>query len=98
MLTTKQRAMLRALANTLEPTMQIGKDGVNENSLIQVEQMLFAKELIKIKVLNNQDQDVRDIANNLAEKTNSEVVQVIGRMIVLYKRTDKKGVKNIMLD
>ena len=97
MLTTKQRAFLRSLANCLEPTMQIGKDGINENSIIQVEQMLFAKELIKIKVLNNQDEDTRVLANVLAEKTNSEVVQVIGRTVVLYKRTNKKGVKNIEL-
>ena len=98
MLTTKQRAMLRGLANCLEPTMQIGKEGITENSITQVEQMLYAKELVKIKVLQNQDEDIRVIANIFAEKTNSEVVQVIGRTMVLYKKTNKKGVKNIMLD
>lgn len=97
MITSKQRAFLRALAHPLDHSMQIGKDGINENSIIQVEQMLFAKELIKIKVLNNQDESVRTIADELAVKTNAEVVQVIGRTIVLYKHSNKKGIKNIEL-
>lgn len=97
MITSKQRAFLRALAHPLDHSMQIGKDGINENSIIQVEQMLFAKELIKIKVLNNQDESVRTIADELAVKTNAEVVQVIGRTIVLYKYSNKKGIKNIEL-
>lgn len=96
-MTTKQRAWLRALAHTIEPTMQIGKEGVSENSLVQIEQMLEARELIKIKVLSNCDDDLKLLANSLANSTKSHVVQVIGRIITLYKEPKNKKNKNIVL-
>lgn len=96
-MTTKQRAWLRALANTIEPSMQIGKEGVSENSIVQVSQMLDARELIKIKVLQNCDYDLKEMANLLAEKTGGMVVQTVGRIITLYKVSSKKKNRNIIL-
>ena len=96
-MTTKQRAWLRALANTIEPTMQIGKEGISHNSIVQVSQMLEARELVKIKVLNNCDDDLKMLANTIANETQSHLVQVVGRVITLYKQPKNKKNRNIIL-
>lgn len=98
MITTKQRATLRALANVLDPIMQIGKDGLSENSFDQIHNMLESKELIKIKVLKNCENEPKDLANEIQAKTNCEVIQCIGSKIVVYRRSNKKGVKHIELN
>ena len=98
MITTKQRATLRALANTLDPVMQIGKEGLSENSLIQIKNLFEARELFKINVLKNCDYTPRELATEIQEKTNCEIVQCIGLKIVLYKASTKKGFKHIELN
>ena len=93
MITTKQRAELRGLANNLEDLFQIGKSGVSDTVVAQVEEALIARELIKIKVLlETSPVTPREAAIELAEKTNSDIVQVIGGKIVLFRRNPKKPV------
>ena len=90
-LTSKQRAQLRGLANGMETILQIGKDGLGENLIKQVNDALEARELIKGRVLdNNLDYDARRAAEELAKATRSEVVQVIGTKFVLYRESHSK--------
>ena len=90
-LTSKQRAQLRALANSLDTILQIGKDGIGENLVKQADDALEARELIKGRVLdNNIDYDARAAAEELAKATRSEVVQVIGTKFVLYRESHSK--------
>lgn len=97
MITTKQRAFLRGLGNALEPVMQIGKEGITDNVLNGVYLLLEARELVKVKVLKNCDMDAKEIANLLAQKLEAEVVQVIGSIIILYKKSTRKDFKHIQL-
>lgn len=97
MISTKQRAFLRGLGNALEPVLQIGKEGATENVLKSVNLLLEARELVKIKVLKNSDDDVKKMANFVAVKTNAEVVQVIGNIFILYKKSTRKDFKHIQL-
>ena len=90
MITSKQRAYLRGLAQKLEPIFQIGKNGINENQLEQISNALEARELIKINLLNSTPNDKHSIANEIASKTNSDVVQIIGNKITLYRRSFEK--------
>ena len=90
-LTSKQRAYLRGLANTLEPIVIIGKDGIGENLVKQANDALEARELIKGRVLDNSiEYDARLAAEELAKATRSEVVQVIGTKFVLYRESHSK--------
>ena len=90
-LTSKQRAQLRGLANSLETILQIGKDGIGENLIKQADDALEARELIKGRVLeNNLDYDARTAAAELAKATRSEVVQVIGTKFVLFRESHSK--------
>ncbi len=97
MITTKQRAFLRGLGNALEPLMQIGKEGLTENILTGARQLLEARELVKFKVLNNCDSDAKTLANEIAKLINADVVQCIGNVFILYKKSTKKGFKHIEL-
>ncbi len=97
MITTKQRAYLRGLGNALDPVMQIGKDGISENVLNGVNLLLEARELVKIKMLKNCDYEIKDLANEIAQKTSAEVVQVIGNIFILYKKSTRKDFKHIQL-
>lgn len=90
MLTSKQRAYLRSLANEMNSIFQIGKDGLNDNLINQVNDALEARELIKLSVLVNCEEDTRDLCNKIADKVKAEPVQVIGRKFVLYKKSLKK--------
>ena len=97
MITTKQRAFLRGLGNALEPVMQIGKECATENVLTGAEQLLQARELVKFKVINNCDSDAKTLANEIAPMLNADVVQCIGNIFILYKKSTKKGFKHIQL-
>ena len=85
MLTSKQRAFLRSKATAFEPILQVGKGGVSENMLILVEKALDARELIKVHVLENCEYTAREAADGIAEAVGADVVQVIGRKIVLFR-------------
>lgn len=89
-MTSKQRAYLKSLAMKMDPIMQIGKATVTPELTNSVEQALEARELIKINVLKNCVADPGDIAVLLAERTRAEVVQVIGKKIVLYRESKTK--------
>jgi RNA-binding protein len=89
MLTSKQRAQLRALANPIDTIMQVGKGGVTENLITTVSDALEARELIKLRVLENSDYTPREAADTLAEATGADVVAVIGTRFVLYRESEK---------
>ena len=89
MLTSKQRAYLRGLANDYDSLFQVGKSGVTETVLKQVEDALRARELIKINSLENTPLSPKEVAQEVSEKVKCDVVQVVGRKIILYKRNDK---------
>ncbi|MFQ6866258.1 ribosome assembly RNA-binding protein YhbY [Blautia sp.] len=95
-MTSKQRAYLKSLAMKMDPVLQLGKGSVTPENTASVEEALAARELIKISVLQNCLDDPRQMAEVLAERTHSQVVQVIGRKIVLY-REGKKDKKKIIL-
>jgi RNA-binding protein len=85
MLTSKQRAYLRGLGNTLEPIFLIGKGGVSDSMIKEIDAALEARELIKLKVLNNSLEDPREASRQIAEAIGADVVQVIGGKFILYK-------------
>lgn len=89
MLTSKQRSYLRGLANTIEPIFQVGKGGIGDNLIKQFNDALEARELVKATVLRNAETGAREICEEIAERTGSEVVQVIGNRFVLYKESEK---------
>lgn len=84
---SKQRAYLRSLSSTLQPIYQIGKSSITPELTKGLDEALEARELIKIHVLKNCFDDPKELANTLAERTNSQVVHVIGKMIVLYRQS-----------
>lgn len=95
MLNSRQRAQLRAMANEMETILQIGKMGINENTVKQVNDALEARELIKLRILETCPTTVRETADTLATETQSDVVQVIGSRFILYK--ESKNNKTIKL-
>ena len=95
-MTSKQRAYLKGLAMKMDTVVQLGKGGVTPENTAAVDEALTARELIKISVLQNCLYDIREMAEVLAERTRSQVVQVIGRKIVLY-REGKNEKKKIIL-
>ena len=92
MLTSKDRAALRKIANSLDTILQVGKGGIGEQVIKQADDALEAREIIKGKVLENAPAFAREVAEELAAATNSDVVQVIGTKFVLY-RNNKKNPK-----
>lgn len=86
-MTSKERAYLKGLAMNIDPIFQIGKSSVTPENIEAIREAVDARELIKIHVLKNCLNDPRDLAELLAERTRSQVVQVIGRKIVLYKES-----------
>lgn len=95
MFTSKQRSVLRSLAQTIEPIGQVGKGGVSENMITAFSQALDSRELIKITLLNNNLDDIKSVSIELAEKLGAEVVCTIGHKIVLYRYSNKKGVVHV---
>ena len=96
-MTSKQRSYLKGLAMTMDPIFQIGKSSVTPELTAAIAETLEARELIKITVLKNCLDDGRSIAEVLAERTRSEVVQVIGKKIVLYKPAKDEAKRKIVL-
>ena len=92
MLTSKQRAYLRGIAQSYETILQIGKGGISDNLIMQVNDALKKRELIKLCVLDNSALTAREAADAIAEATKSDVVQVIGRRFVLFKRNPQEPV------
>ena len=90
MITSKQRAYLRGLANKMEPIFQIGKGGINENLIKQLDDALEARELIKLHILETAFMDSRETLSELAEILGAEPVQAIGSKIVLYRESVNK--------
>ena len=89
MLTSKQRAYLRAMANSIETILMVGKGGISDDIVKQANDALKARELIKGKVLETAPHSPRDTAEEIAEKTKSDVIQVIGTKFILYRKISK---------
>lgn len=90
MLTSKQRAYLRGLANRLDPVFQLGKGGITDEYCVQIDHVLESRELIKIHVLENSAYTAKEAAQIIAEATESDVVSVIGSKVVLYRHSEMK--------
>jgi RNA-binding protein len=90
-MTSKQRAYLRSLANTLEPIFQIGKSGISENLIQQLSDALDARELIKIHVLETAPDTAKNLGIEISNLTNSTLVQTIGNKITLFKQKEKNS-------
>ena len=93
MLTSKQRAQLRAMANSYDTILQIGKGGITDQVIAQADTALEARELIKAQVLETAGLETREAANELAGRVNADVVQVIGRRFVMYREGKEKEEK-----
>ena len=89
MITTKQRAVLRAMANQLEPIFQIGKNEIGPEMITEIYNALEARELIKITVLKNSGLTAREACEEIVSKTGSEPVQCIGNRLVIYNQSRK---------
>ena len=87
MLTSKQRAGLRKMGAMLDTIFQVGKGGINDNMCEQISNALEARELIKLRVLDNCDLNAKEAAQIISEETDSDVVQVIGTRFVLYRES-----------
>ena len=98
MLTSKQRAQLRKLANTLSVTLQVGKEGVTEGVVAQLEVLLESHELVKGKVLENAMVTPKTVAEALCEETGADGVQVIGSKFVLYRQASDPDKRKIVLE
>lgn len=90
MITSKQRAKLRGLANTMDTILQVGKGGVIDATVRQVDDALTARELIKLRVLETSPVTAREAARDIAGRLNADIVQVIGTRFVLFRRNHKK--------
>ncbi|MBU5483553.1 ribosome assembly RNA-binding protein YhbY [Clostridium sp. MSJ-11] len=90
MITGKQRSYLRSLANTMDPIFQVGKGGIEENFIKQVDSALEAREIIKISVLNNSGLTAREASDMICEELSCEGVQAIGNKLVIYRKSSKK--------
>ncbi|AGB41880.1 putative RNA-binding protein, YhbY family [Halobacteroides halobius DSM 5150] len=91
----KQRAYLRGQANQMDPLFQIGKNGITDNVIEQVDETLEARELIKLRALENSLYTAKEAAYELAESCDAEVIQTIGNVFVLYRRNDEDPKYNL---
>ena len=94
-MTSKQRSHLKSIAANLQPVGQYGKGGLSENMIRSFSEALEARELIKINVLTNAEEDARSLAAELAVTLRAECVAVIGRKVILYRRSSRKDFKHI---
>lgn len=93
---SKTRAKLRAEASKLEPVAIVGKGGLSDNIIAAINDALEARELVKLTVLKNSEDSAKELSEELAEKTRSEVMTVIGSKIVLYRKSHKDGIKHVL--
>ncbi len=89
MLTPKNRATLKSLANGINPTVILGKGELKDTTIEAINAGLEAHELIKVRILNTQGEEAKELANEIVKATNSELVAIIGRVIILFKRNPK---------
>ncbi|WP_416149288.1 ribosome assembly RNA-binding protein YhbY [Salipaludibacillus sp. HK11] len=89
MISGKQKRFLRSKAHHLKPIFQVGKAGVNENLIKQVDEALEARELIKVSILQNCEEDKEEVAQNIGKGTRADVVQIIGSTIIFYKESQE---------
>lgn len=92
---SKQRANLRSLASSLETTTIIGKDGITETVLNQIDAQLFAREIVKVSVLEGAELSAKESLAYVSDKLGAEQVCSIGRKFVVYRKSNKKGIKHI---
>ena len=90
MLKGKQKSYLRSMAMTMDPIFQIGKDGIGEQMIAELVSALEARELIKVKILKNSLEEKREAGTLLSSSLKAELVQIIGRCIILYRKSTKK--------
>ncbi|RAV01681.1 ribosome assembly RNA-binding protein YhbY [Paenibacillus sp. YN15] len=94
MLTGKQKRYLRSEAHHLDPIFQVGKGGVNDHMLKSIAEALEVRELLKVSILTNNTDDKHEVAEELARGTGAELVQLIGKTVILYKEsTDNKRIE-----
>lgn len=98
MLNSKQRAKLRGIANTMETILIVGKGGIDENVIKQADEALEKREMFKGKVLETCELGAREAAEELASKTRSESVQIIGQKFVLYRKNPNPKKRVIEID
>lgn len=98
MLTSKQRSRLKAEAAKTEALYQLGVNGISDNYIVQINNALDAKEIVKIHILDNNLDDKNNTAGELAERTDSEIVQIIGSKLVLYKKSRHEEKRKLSLE
>ncbi|MGM0508189.1 MAG: YhbY family RNA-binding protein [Fusobacteriota bacterium] len=89
-ITSKRRAELKKIGNKFKAIVRVGKDGVSENLIESINGAIKNRELIKVKILDNLDEDKRDVANKIAEGTGSKVIEIRGSVILIFKENPKK--------
>ena len=94
-MTSKQRAYLRGLANKIDAIFQVGKNGISDNLIMQVNDALEARELIKLNVLATSPEDISEVAEEIASSTNSELIQTMGNKITLFRARKKNSKINL---
>ena len=94
-MTSKQRAYLRGLANKIDAIFQVGKNGISDNLIMQVNDALEARELIKLNVLATSPEDISEVANTISSSTNSEIIQTMGNKITLFRARKKNSKINL---
>lgn len=95
-ITSKQRAALKSMAATMSPIAQIGKGGITDNLLKTLSDALEARELIKVNILPNSDEDARNLAENVADLLDAIPVAVIGRKAIFYRRSEREHFAHIV--
>ncbi|MDE7454906.1 MAG: YhbY family RNA-binding protein [Clostridia bacterium] len=95
MITTKQRSVLRSMANTLRPLVTIGKEELTENVIKEIETALYHHELVKVAALQSCETPAKAMCQEVCEILNAEAVQCVGNRFVVYKRSDKENIEHI---
>ena len=96
MITTKERAKLKGFAQNLKPVLNIGKDNLNENIIKEIERYLNKHELMKIKILQNSEENAKDVMDFICARIGCDPVLVVGKILIVYKLSKEKGVKHIL--
>lgn len=93
----KQKRFLRAHANHLQPIFSVGKNGLTEVWLEQLDGALNRRELIKVNILQNSDVDVKEVQSFIEDNSDIQVIQTIGRVLVLFKQSDQESLRNLSM-